>query len=201
MLHRLLLVSAVTCLSASACLAADVSFSLDTNNTIPGTTASSVWVDGQGQDWLSSVFKLDLTAGEVYNDPDFDAMIPQQSFWSLVPALEWDTWFGEPGEPTNGIAGGAGDLGGGPLNASGTGIDAISVTWFTTSTTQTGLTQVANITLSDDAEGTWTMRTSFQSGEVIITQGTVADLPEPSSLVLLGLSGLCLSARGRAVSH
>ncbi|MEZ6193804.1 MAG: hypothetical protein R3C45_21380 [Phycisphaerales bacterium] len=118
--------------------------------------------------------------------------------------LEWDTWFGVPGDGTNGIAGGAGDLGGGPLAAAGS---TISVTWFNTTTTDTGLLRVGNVTLSDDAQGTWQMILSFADGTLIqqsgVLEGGGAILgelpppwPEPGTLATLGVGTLGLM-RGR----
>jgi len=196
MLNRSLIFAAALSASAGTCFAAQVYVVQDLGNTIPGTRSFSIMADGEGLDWNVAAMKLDLTAGSVYNDPDFDALVPQDGFWPTFPDLEWDTWFGVPGDATNGIAGGAGDLGGGALNAGGTGVDAISVSWFNTTFAQTGLTRIGTFTLTNDAVGTWEITAGFGTGVFVTTdqvQGTV--VPEPASLALLGLFGVAALRR------
>ncbi len=169
---------------------------IDTENTIAGTAACKILVDGQGVDWTGAVLKIDLTAGSVYNDAGFDSDTTQAALWGFVPQLRWDSAVGIANDGTAGIAGGGGDLGGGPLNIGGTGVDAVSVTWFNTNTTDTGPVQIGNITLSDDARGTWQLILSFADGTTLRTAGVYeGHIPEPASLSLLGVFGTSLLLR------
>ena len=179
--------------------AATSSIQKDADNTIAGVCACSIFADGEGVDWTGGVLRIDLTSGSVYNGaPDSNG--PQSAFWGVpgFEKLEWDTWFGVPGDGTNGIAGGAGDLGGGPLSVSG---QTISVTWFNTTTTDTGPLRVGNVSLSNDASGTWQMILSFASGVLVQSGGTVEGgapcIPEPGTLALLGIGAAGLSRRSQ----
>ena len=166
--------------------------------------AIGILADGEGVDWTGGVLRIDLTSGSVYNSaPDSNG--PQAAFWGVpgFETLEWDTWFGVPGDGTNGIAGGAGDLGGGPLSVSR---QTISVTWFNTKTTDTGLLRVGNVTLSDDAVGTFSMILSFADGTLIRTDNLLLEVwpddilpplwPEPGTLALLVIGSIGLLKRG-----
>ncbi len=186
---------------AMAAVGPDVWVGSNPANTVPGTTAYGIHLDHNGIDWTVAAFKLDLTSGSVYNGtPDSD--LPQQALWTFVPELAYDTWFGIPGNGTNGIAGGAGDLGGGALNIGGTGVDAISVSWFNTTTDNTDLIQVANFTVTDGATGTWSL---LAGGNGLFTEisGTLGELgtlpafiiPEPGSAAMLAMGAVALLRR------
>ncbi len=179
--------------TASSAMAATVTWSIDGTNTIAGTVAYALTADGQGDDWTGAVLKIDLTSGSIYNDAGFDADGNQSALWGFVPALQWDSYVGISGDGSAGIAGGAGDLGGGPLNIGGPGVDAVSVTWFNTATNDTGPVQIANITASDDAVGTWQLIGAFAGGQV--QSSGVFPVPEPASLALMGLGGLAALRR------
>ncbi|GAB4193406.1 MAG: hypothetical protein Kow00105_07560 [Phycisphaeraceae bacterium] len=206
MSRNLITCLAVICGIATQAPAATVGVYRDIRNTVPGVTSMIIVPDGEGVDWTGAVFKLDLISGSVYNGAP-DSNLPQEGFWGVFPELEWDTWFGVPGDATNGIAGGAGDLGGGPLNVGGTGVDAISITWFNTTTTDTGPVRVANISVSDDATGEWGMIVSFADGQLIQLGGVLVNgwslmspapppWPEPGTLALFGVGLLPILKRG-----
>ncbi len=186
-------------LIASPAMAATTAWSIDGTNTIAGTVANALTADGEGDDWTGAVLKIDLTAGSIYNDGAFDADGTQSALWGFVPALVWDSAVGIAGDGSAGIAGGAGDLGGGPQNLGGTGVDAASITWFNTATNDTAAVQIGNITLSADAVGTWSLIGAFAAGQVqssgIVENGAL--VPEPASLALMGLGGIAALRRRR----
>ncbi len=140
--------------------AASYGFSVDNNNTVPGVVANKYLVDGGGADWLTAALLLNLSAGSVYNDPLFNGNLPQENSWGSLPDLEFDTWVGVPGDGTNSILGSAADLGDAPGPPIFTG-QKVSASWFNNDPSNTGLTRIANISLTDDAMGTFTTRVSF----------------------------------------
>ncbi len=153
-------------------------FEVNPANTIPGTVANSLIVNGDGGDWNTAVLLLELTQGEIYNDPNFDSLVQQQNLWTFVPELEFDSWVGIPGDATGSILGGAGDLGDfGPAVIDD---QKASVTWFNTDSTNTTPVRIANMTLSDDAFGTWSVIVGF-SGQVLLSE---------SGFVINGVIGL-----------
>ncbi|MEZ6193806.1 MAG: PEP-CTERM sorting domain-containing protein [Phycisphaerales bacterium] len=189
MIKQLLTAVAAGLFIAGQANAATSSFVVDTNNTIPGVTAYSILADGEGLDWTGGVILVELTQGSVYNGVP-DSNQPQNFFWAFpgFEHLQWDTWFGIPGDGTNGMAGGAGDLGGGPLEI---GPTVISATWFNTALNDTGPVRVGNVSVTDDAVGAWKMILSFANGTLVYSEGVIP-VPEPASLALLGVGTLAL---------
>ena len=184
---------------ASSAMAATTTWSVDGTNTIAGTVANALTADGQGDDWTGAVLKIDLTAGSIYAPGAFDSDGTQAALWGFVAGLQWDSAVGIANDGSAGIAGGAGDLGGGAQNLGGTGVDAASITWFNTATTDTAAVQIGNVTLSNDAVGTWQLIGAFAAGQVQ-SSGVVAGgalVPEPASLALMGLGGIAALRRGR----
>ncbi len=183
------------CLLAVACpaTAATSTIEIDPTNTIPNVIANALIADGEGDDWTGAVLQVDLTAGSVYNDPGFDSDGVQEALWGFVPLLRWDSAIGIAGDGSAGIAGGC-CIRPHPQNLSGTGVGAAQITWFNTATDNTAPVQIANISMTDDAAGVWSLITSFASGQVR-TSGPVINgvmAPEPTSLALLSMSGLML---------
>lgn len=182
----------------TAYAAPTVTFAVDPTNTIPGVTARKLVVDGGGVDaWLASVLVIELTSGSIHNAAVADSDRPQPGLW-VIPGFEehrWDTWVGIPGGVNDVGPLGAGDLSSPSLSMSG---QLVSVSWGSSDTTNTGPTLIANISLTNDAQGTWRMLTGFGTAQVnvlIQTEGFI--IPEPGTLALLGLCGPGLLSRAR----
>jgi hypothetical protein len=136
-----------------ACAAPSVSVAVDANNTIPNVVANSIFTDGNGIDVTAISLFVQLGQGTIYNATTPDNALPQAYIWD-VPGfehLEFDSWLGIPGNGTNAITGGAGDLGTEAIpmvGLTGQGHQTASATWFNTDKTNTGLNRVGNISLT-----------------------------------------------------
>jgi len=176
----------------SSAMGQGATFSVDANNTVAGVVANTLTADGAGVDWTASVLVANLSTGSVYNgSPDSNG--PQSGFWGLpgFDILEWDTWVGTPaieqpnsfpvGEGINDVGPlGAGDLSSPALSLAG---NLISASWGDTFTSETGPTRIANLSLTNDATGTWTMLTAFAGDLIVRTNGTIAGVSSfPSRL-------------------
>ncbi len=148
-------------------------FVVNPANTVPGVVANSLIATGNGADWQAGEILMILTAGSVYNDSTFDSLTPQQNFWGVFPDLEFDSWVGIPGDSTTSILGGAGDLGDlGPAVIAG---QKVSVTWFNSDRTNTGTNRVANISLTNNARGTFTVIAGFSPAVLLQQSGWVVN--------------------------
>ncbi len=189
-------------ITGSAAAATDAGWLVDGANTIPNTVANALIANGGGADWTAAVLVVDISnsPGSVHNGV-IDSMRPQDAFWGFFPDLQWDTYVGTvpsnaPGATDVGPLG-AGDLGSPVLSMAG---QLISVTWGGTAQTETGATQIANITLTDDSQGVWQLIVAFAHGDTVRTGGRVLNgeiIPEPASLALVGLGGLAVLRRRR----
>ncbi len=142
-------------------------FEVNPDNLIPNTVANSLIVNGDGGDWNSAVLLIELASGSIYNPLEFDALQPQLNIWNFVPELEFDSWVGIPGDDSGSIFGGAGDLGViGPAEIGG---QRASVTWFNTDVTNTSPVRIANMTLTDNAFGRYSVIVGF-SGQVLLQE-------------------------------
>lgn len=167
--HPAVLLLPVTMLMATPTLAApNVSVSVNPANTIPGVVANSIFADGGGIDWTGAALGIVLDQGEVYNAPEFDTIgAPAQAFIDLIPDLEFDSWLGIVDSPSGGgFAGRSGDVGipeafPDQYGLSGPGHQSISATWFNLAKTETGPNRIGNISLTDDACGTWSVGVTF----------------------------------------
>lgn len=197
--RRFAVTGIVLCLLFVVCptTAATSKIEVDDTVTVPDVVANKLIADGEGDDWIGAVLRVDLTAGSVYNAPGTDP-------GNLGPWLGWpwplpegDTYVGIVNDGSAGIAGGAGDLDCVGQSLSGTGVCAVSVTWFNTAVGDTSSVQIGNISLSDDAAGTWEMFTGFANGN-LRTSGPVINgvmVPEPGALALLLVGGVALLRR------
>ncbi len=156
---------------------------------VPGFVANAINWDGPSE-WTSAGIVVDLTAGSVYNNTNGGDGPPSTAFIGFVPALAFDTHVGIIDDGSAGIAGGAGDIGGGPQSADA---PQISLSWFNTATGDTGGQQIGMITLSEDAAGTWTYVSQGVATSGVVVNGAL--VPEPASLALLGLGGLAALRR------
>jgi len=180
-------------LAVNSAMAATSAWSVDGTNTVPNTIAHALTVDGEGDDWTGAVLRIDLTSGSIYNTPAFDSLATQAALWGFVPGLQWDSAVGIADDGSAGIAGSAGDLGCVAPTLEGTGACAGSITWFNTRTIDTGPVQIANISLTDDVQGSWELIVSFAGGQ-IRSSGTFP-IPEPASMALMGFGGLAVLRR------
>ncbi len=122
---------------------------------------------------LGTALRIDLSAGSFYQDPFGTNGPSPQAFIGLIPTLAFDTYVGIIGDSTGFIAGGAGDLGGGPLS-----MDApqMSVAWANNTKTDTGYHRNGMLTLSDDAVGTGQMYTRGTTLSFNINNGQIPDV-------------------------
>lgn len=157
---RLLAIAAVGSFAFTARVSAVPSVGVDVNsdNVIPSVVANAIYADGGGIDWTGAALTIDLTSGSTYQNEFGSDTPPIEGFFDLFPELEFDTYVGIIGDGTAGIAGGAGTLSGGLLS-----LDApqVSTAWFNTSKLDTGSNKIGNISLTDDASGTWSIAVTF----------------------------------------
>jgi PEP-CTERM motif-containing protein len=194
MLTRYLSTTLLATITSTSAMAATTTIQIDLTNTIPNVIANKIIADGEGDDWTGAIIRIDLTAGSVYNTPSFDADGVQAWLWGLVPLLRWDSALGIANDGTGGIVR---CIEACNFNLSGTGDGAADYTWFNASTGDTAPVQIANISLTDDAAGVWSLITSFANGQTL-SSGNVINgvmIPEPGTMALLGLATVCLIRR------
>lgn len=157
---RLLAISFVSGFVFIARVSAAPSVGVDVNsdNTIPNVVANAIYADGGGIDWTGAALTIDLTGGSTYQHELGGDTAPSQVFVDTFPELAFDTYLGIIGGSPGGIAGGAGTLGGGPMSLNSPGFSA---TWFNTTKLETGSNRIGNISLTDDASGTWSIAVTF----------------------------------------
>jgi PEP-CTERM motif-containing protein len=198
MLTRYLSTTLLATITSTSAMAATTTIQIDLTNTIPNVIANAIFADGEGDDWIDAALQIDLTAGSIYNAPAFDADGTQANLWGLVAGLQWDSAVGIANDGSGGGRWCAGsECPFPPQNLGGTGVGAAQIGWFNTVTTDTAPVQIANISLTDDAAGVWSLITSFANGQTL-SSGSVINgvmVPEPGTMALLGLATVCLIRR------
>jgi hypothetical protein len=133
---------------------------------------------------------------------------PNPAFFPIVPSLQFDT-FVTAGtlnpSPLPSIIGGAVDLGGSPTAQLNT--QAVNVAWYTNDANTGGDLTLARLSLSRDAQGSFSLILNNAGGDQFrwdggVVRDGVMGAPEPSTLGLLGVLAVAVVAwitRARAV--
>ncbi len=148
-------------------------------------------------DWTNQSLTLTVTQGSIYQDALGNDVQPNPSFLSIAPSLQWDTYFTTPGGFPN-IAG-QGTL---PSFAGSESMSTTSIhadQWFDTANTGPGTFIVAQITLSNNAVGSFSGQAfnTLSGGNGTPFSGTFGAVPEPTTLAALSIGSLALLARKR----
>lgn len=189
----------VAATSASAQVSAVNFDAVDNSTALNGFMTTDINIDFAGE-WTGSQLLLNLDSGSFYRDAvgNADGSSPNPAFFPTFPALEFDSYV------VGSIGGGAVDLGGaGTADFPANGGTALNQAWNPAPgagiVDQNGF-QTARITLSSDAQGSFTYLASV-NGQLDRQVGGVIDgklvVPEPTTAGLLGLAGLSLIARRR----
>jgi hypothetical protein len=180
--------------TTSASAAISVNFNFDTS--VPGGVANNATVDTDS-DFLSAVILVELTSGSLINPNSFAPGV--ETFFNAFPGT-LDTFVSANGNPSVGIAGGAGDLDAGAPAAATFDPTILGVAWFSpgadTDDIGTDL-PIGTFAFTDDATGTWQLLVINAANEQALLSGVVVNglIPEPASLGLLSLGGLALLRR------
>ncbi len=150
--------------------------------------------------WLNSQILLTLTSGSIYQDQFGGNVNPNSALVGVFPSLAYDTFVSSGSVSESGndpsIIGGAVNLGG--ASASTFTSAAIDVAWGSNTSTVIGDLDLARITLSKTANGTFkflanTVGTSVNTVFTgTVTNGVISliPVPEPATFAMLGIAGL-----------
>ncbi len=124
-------------------------------------------------DWVSAAVALELDAGSIYQDAFGSIGEPNYFAVMAFPSLAFDTYLTGGGTWGIGVLGGGGDAGGIAFQFDNQRLD---VSWKSNSSTEIGLTRIARITLSDDAQGRWRLAAmQAEDGYRYDITGTIVD--------------------------
>lgn len=148
------LAGTLACLLAATAVSAqvDVSFTaIDNSSQLTGyiTQDLNALTD---TDWVGAALVVHLDEGSFYQD-GFGGDVAMPWFFTLFPSLEFDTYM-TGGSLGVGVHGAGGDTGGIAYQFDTQRIDA---SWRGNEAGLTGQTTIARITLTDDAQGRWSL--------------------------------------------
>ncbi|MEZ6192069.1 MAG: hypothetical protein R3C45_12395 [Phycisphaerales bacterium] len=152
------LIGMITAAGASAQVDLDVD-SVNNLSQLTGHVTQDLKVDTE-DDWFGAAIVLELDEGSIYQDGFGNDTAPDPYFFSYYPSLEFDTYMAG-GSMGVGVLGPGGDAGGHDQQFDDERLDA---SWKSNGSNEIGVTQIARITLSDDAAGRWRLAV-FQSGD------------------------------------
>ncbi len=150
---------------------------------LTGYTSNTLDASTGGNGWLYGALRVQLGEGEIYQDPLGTNNPPDASLIGANPTLQYDSYLTGGTDsvapsttgPAANVFGGAVDLGGGiPMKFGTTQIDA---TWASTlATNPSGELMLARVTLSNDAQGTYSALVGVANNDpVSMVGGLIAD--------------------------
>lgn len=204
---RNITITVILAVLASAAYA-EITYSLavtDNSSVLgPGYVTNDILISTD-TDWLQSQLLIELTSGNIYQTPSIGQWFPQTAYWSMFPELEFDSFLTATGFDNPNLAGCAGNLDGDDQQFD---TEEIDIAWFNVEKDDIGQNMlIARITLSTDAQGTWkfiswahdpTFSKNYPEvyGEGMVNYGY---LPEPATIVMLGVGAAVLLRRRRKV--
>ncbi len=190
MLNRGSVAALTLLLSASVSSAASILWlEFPNGGQVPGYNTYDLYLEVEGT-WCCSAMLFELDQGSFYQDPFGDVTMYPPIAPLLSPAVVYDTYVMEGGQPDVSVLGGAGDVGG-PAQVI---FDAstLNVSWGVLGAQHTsGFFKIARISMTPGAVGTWSLATVGEGTPFTSFSGTVADIvPEPGSLALLTVAAM-----------
>ena len=156
---------------------------VDPGSTLEGYVSNTWDVNTYSKGWLSAELLVELTGGNIYQDPAGSDTPPDPADFTTTPTLEFDSYMtgGTDSElpsttgPLPLVLGGAVDFGGGVGPTFDT--SEIDATWASSlATNPSGELMLGRFTLSDDAQGTFKFRIGLDnSGAISYLEGVIVD--------------------------